>query len=72
MMILLAFPECFSACLDPVHTNLDLFDVIANPDKFDECGPDCYFSLPSSDYFSISKMNRSFKRAGSSALSVIS
>ena len=63
MMILLAFPECFSACLDPVHMNLHLFDVIANPDKFDECIPDC--SYP------VSKMNGSFKRAGSSALSVI-
>ena len=50
--------------LDPAHINTDLFDLIPNPDKFDECDPDRIFPLPLSDYLSVSKMNTSFKRLG--------
>ena len=72
MMILLAFHEYFSSRLDPAHLNLDPFDLIPNPDKFDKCDPDCFFLLVIIWLFFISNMNSSFQWAGSGALSAIS
>ena len=37
--------------------DIDLFSVIPNPDKFDQRDPDNMLSLPSSNYYSINKLN---------------
>ena len=51
--------------IDPSKLQTDLFDLITNPDKFDECDPDHILPLPSSDYYSVSEMNITFGKAGS-------
>ena len=38
-------------------TDIDLFNVIPNPDKFDQRDPDNMLSLLSSNYYSINKLN---------------
>ena len=38
-------------------TDIDLFNVIPNPDKFDQRDPDNMLSLPSSNYYSINRLN---------------
>ncbi len=40
-------------------TDIDLFNVIPNPDKFDERDPDNMLNLPSSNYYSVNKLNNS-------------
>jgi len=66
------FNFVIGSCLpDPAHMNVDLFDLIINPDKFDECDPDHIFPMPTSEYSSISTMNSSFQKAGSGALSML-
>ena len=37
--------------------NLDIYDVIPNPDKFDERDPDAMLNIPCSHYFSLNKLN---------------
>ena len=56
--------------IDPSKLKTDLFDLITNPDKFDECDPDHILPLPSSDYYSVSEMNSTFGKAGSNALTL--
>ena len=56
--------------IDPSKLETDLFDLITNPDKFDECDPDHILPLPSSDYYSVSEMNSAFGKAGSNALTL--
>ena len=60
--------RCWS--IDPSELKTDLFDLITNPDKFDECDPDHILPLPSSDYYSVSEMNSTFGKAGSNALTL--
>ena len=50
---------CNSGCwsIDPSKLKTDLFDLITNPDKFDECDPDHILPLSSSDYYSVAEMN---------------
>ena len=59
---------CWS--MDPSKLKTDLFDLITNPDKFDECDPDHILPQPSSDYYSVSEMNSTFGKAGSNALTL--
>ena len=63
---------CNNGCwsIDPSKLKTDLFDLITNPDKFDECDPDHILPLPSSDYYSVSEMNSTFGKAGSNALTL--
>ena len=56
--------------IDPSKLKTDLFDLITNPDKFDECDPDHILPLPSSDYYSVSEMTSAFGKAGSNALTL--
>ena len=49
---------CWS--IDPSKWKTDLFDLITNPDKFDECDPDQILPLSSSDYYSVSEMNSTY------------
>ena len=56
--------------IDPSKLKTDLFDLITNPDKFDECDPDHILPLPSSDPKSLSEMNSTFGKAGSNALTL--
>ena len=39
--------------------NIDLFDIVPNPDKFDERDPDAMLNSPCSQYFSFNKLNTS-------------
>ena len=39
--------------------NVDLFDIVPNPDKFDERDPDAMLNSPCSQYFSFNKLNKS-------------
>ena len=50
---------CNNGCwsIDPRKLKTDLFDLITNPDKFDECDPDHILPLSSSDYYSVAEMN---------------
>ena len=50
---------CNNGCwsIDPSKLKTDLFDLITNPDKFDECDPDHILPLSSSDYYSVAEMN---------------
>ena len=41
-------------------TDIYLFNVIPNPDKFDERDPDNMLKLPSSNYYSLNKLNNYF------------
>ena len=59
---------CWS--IDPSKLKTDLFDLITNPDKFEECDPDHILPLSSSDYYSVSEMNSTFGKAGSNALTL--
>ena len=59
---------CWS--IDPSKLKTDLFDLITNLDKFDECDPDHILPLPSCDYYSVSEMNSTFGKAGSNALTL--
>ena len=54
---------CWS--IHPSKLKTDLFDLITNPDKFDECDPEHILPLPSSDYYSVSEVNSTFGKAGS-------
>ena len=56
--------------IDPSKLKTDLFDLITNPDKFDECDPDHILPQPSSDYYSVSEMTSTFGKAGSNALTL--
>lgn len=60
--------RCWS--VDSSELKTDLFDLITNPDKFDECDPDHILPLPSSDHKSLSEMNSIFGKAGSNALTL--
>ena len=59
---------CWS--IDPSKLKTDLFDLITNPDKFDECDPEHILPLSSSDYYSVSEMTSTFAKAGSNALTL--
>lgn len=53
------------------YMDIDLYDMIPNPDKSDETDPDLMLTFPQSDYFSISKMNNVLNNAGPKALSML-
>lgn len=42
---------------DPAHMNVDLFDLIINPDKFDKCDPDRIFQKAGSGALSTLNCN---------------
>ncbi len=47
--------------LDLSDCNIDLFDIVPNPDKFDERDPDVMLNSLCSQYFSFNKFNKSLK-----------
>ena len=59
---------CWS--IDPSKLKTSLFDLITNPDKFDECDPDHILPLPSSDYYSVSEISSTCGKSGSNALTL--
>ena len=62
--------QLYCGAINPSKLKTDLFDLITNPDNFDECGPNHILPLPSSDYYSVSEMNSTFGKAGSNALTL--
>ena len=46
------------------NTNIDLNELLSNPDKFDECDPDLMLMTPCSDYCSISKFKELINDSG--------
>lgn len=44
--------------------DIDMFDIIPNPDKFDESDPDLMLNSPVSNYFSMSKINSILNKTG--------
>ena len=59
---------CWS--IDPSKLKTDLFDLITNPDKFNECDTDHILLLPSCDYYSVSEMNSTLGKAKLYALTL--
>ena len=42
---------------DYINSGVDLYNILPNPDKFKESGPDLMLSTPSSEYYSITDAN---------------
>ena len=42
---------------DYINSGVDLYNILPNPDKFEESGPDLMLSAPSSEYYSITDAN---------------
>ena len=42
---------------DYINSGVDLYNILPNPDKFEESGPDLMLSTPSSEYYSITDAN---------------
>ena len=59
---------CWS--IDPSKLKTYLFDLITDPDKFDECDPDRILPLPSSDFYSVYEMSSTYRKSGSNALTL--
>lgn len=51
-----------------IHT--DLYNLIPNPDKFDETDPDLMLTTSVSHYHSISQINNALNKAGPKAISL--
>ena len=60
---------CWS--IDPSKLKTYLFDLITNPDKFDECDPDHILPLPSSDYYSVYEISSTCGKSRSNALTLL-
>lgn len=52
------------------NPDLDLYQVIDNPDKFDDNDSDNMLNSPTSNYYSVNKINHIFDSEGSKALSL--
>ena len=54
-----------------IDENIDLFNLLPNPDKFDNSDPDVILNPPESSYYSVSKINRKLAgRTGAHSLSI--
>ena len=47
---------------DLINDNIDLFNTLPNPDKSDSCDPDNVLCIPTSNYYSFSKINSGLKQ----------
>lgn len=43
---------------DGHHDDLDFYDLLPNPNKFDECNPDLMLNTPCSEYYSVCSFNK--------------
>ncbi len=59
----------FSSSLKELDTDWDLYNILPNPDKFDESDPDHMLTNVVSDYCSIDKINNILNAAGPKAIS---
>jgi len=59
------FDSLFGSWSDRIKNNQDLYDLLPNPDKSDECDPDLMLSTPCSDYYSLSKLSKTINESGS-------
>ena len=50
--------------------DLDLFNILPNPDKFDDKDPDNMLNCPHSDYYSLTHLNQLFDSTTSNCLSM--
>lgn len=62
-----AFLGTFSREIDEI---IDLFNVISNPDKFDDTDPDLMLEFPFSNYLSMEEMNKTLNMTGNKAISM--
>ncbi len=60
----------FSSSSRELDTDLDLYNILPNPDKFDESDPDHMLTNVVSDYCSIDKINNILNAAGLKAISI--
>ena len=51
--------------------DIDLYNLLPNPDKFDENDCDAMLSTPFSQYYSIDKMNRVLEKASKKSLTFL-
>ena len=63
------FKSLFSSSSRELDTDLDLYNILPNPDKFDESDPDHMLTNVVSDYCSIDKINNILNVAGPKAIS---
>ena len=49
-------------------TDLDLFNILPNPDKFDDKDPDNMLNCPHSNYYSLTQLNQFFDSTSSKYL----
>jgi hypothetical protein len=63
------FKSLFSSSSRELDTDLDLYNILPNPDKFDESDPDHMLTNVVSDSCSIDKINNILNVAGPKAIS---
>ena len=51
-------------------TDLDLFNILPNPDKFDDKDPDNMLNCPHSNYYSLNQLNQLFDSTTAKCLSM--
>jgi len=52
-------------------THLDFFNILPNPDKFDDKDPDNMLNCPHSNYYSLIRVNQFFDNTMSKCLSML-
>ena len=56
--------------LDRRH-DLDLYDLLPNPNKFDECDPDLMLNTPCSEYYSVRSFNKMLVISDAKSFSIL-
>ncbi len=64
------FNSLFNCDYRCVNSNIDLRNLLSNPDKLDESDPDHMLDNISSDYYPSEKVNTIFKTSGPRSLSL--
>ena len=51
--------------------DLDLYDLLPNPNKFDECDPDLMLNTPCSEYYSVRSFNKMLVNSDAKSFSIL-
>ena len=64
------FHAMVGSWLDRRH-DLDLYDLLPNPNKFDECDPDLMLTTPCSEYYSVRSFNKMLVNSDAKSFSIL-